>query len=192
MKELVSRETITSVEVAELTGKRHSDVMRDIRGLLKQGVGQRNFAESYYNNAQNKKQPMYILNKKGSLILASGYNALLREKIIDRWEELEKQLSNFKNLKIESTKTRNGLTQEWKRQGCNKQHHYINLTKQEYKTLFNDDKKKKADMNESEIAKLNAFEAFQKWQLIDKKEVGYVGCKTEIEKSKEIFGLIEG
>ena len=32
---------------------------------------------------------MYVLTKKGCIILASGYDAVLREKIINRWEELE-------------------------------------------------------------------------------------------------------
>ena len=37
---------------------------------------------------------MYSLTKKGCLILASGYDALLREKIINRWEELEVKEQN--------------------------------------------------------------------------------------------------
>lgn len=87
--------TISSIEIAQLTGKRHADVMRDIRVLLDQGVQERNFASSFrmrqLQNGGSKQEPCYILTKKGSLILASGYDALLREKIINRWEELELQ-----------------------------------------------------------------------------------------------------
>lgn len=32
---------------------------------------------------------MYVLNKKACLLLASGYDVILRAKIINRWEELE-------------------------------------------------------------------------------------------------------
>ena len=39
MKELIlSKETMSSVEIAELTGKEHYNVIRDIRTLLEQGV----------------------------------------------------------------------------------------------------------------------------------------------------------
>lgn len=93
MTELTRKETMTSKEVAELTGKQHSNVMRDIRSLLEQGVSQCNFElSSYKQNQPNggvKDVPMYVLTKKGCLILASGYDAVLREKIINRWEELE-------------------------------------------------------------------------------------------------------
>ena len=84
-----NKETMSSLQIAEVTGKRHDAILRDIRNLLEQGVGRHNFVESSYYNSQNKMQPCYSLTIKGCLILASGYNALLREKIINRWEELE-------------------------------------------------------------------------------------------------------
>lgn len=90
---ILSKQTMSSLEIAELTGKQHAHVMRDIRNLLEQGVSESNFGLSSYNQPQPnggyKKVDCYELTRKGSLILASGYNALLREKIIDRWEALE-------------------------------------------------------------------------------------------------------
>ena len=83
--------TMTSLEIAEVTGKRHADVMRDIRNLLEQGVNERNFALVNYQDKKGEMRPMYTLTKKGCLILASGYDAVLREKIINRWEELERK-----------------------------------------------------------------------------------------------------
>lgn len=95
MTELMSiKETMSSLQIAEITEKRHDAVLRDIRNLLEQGVGAHNFVESSYNSSQNKELPCYILTKKGCLILASGYNALLRERIINRWEQLEIQHRN--------------------------------------------------------------------------------------------------
>lgn len=93
MNELVAKETMTSKQIAEITGKQHAHVMRDIRALLEQGVSESNFGLSSYKqdqpNGGSKDVPMYVLTKKGCLILASGYDAVLREKIINRWEELE-------------------------------------------------------------------------------------------------------
>ena len=84
---------MTSLEIAEVTGKAHRGVMRDIRNLLEQGVSQHNFVLSSYKQPQPnggyKDVPCYNLTPKGCLILASGYDALLREKIINRLEELE-------------------------------------------------------------------------------------------------------
>lgn len=92
MKELILlKETMSSIEIAELTSKQHSNVMRDIRNLLEQGVSQINFELAEYSDNQGKPRPCYNLTKKGCLILASGYDAKLREKIIDRCEELEIQ-----------------------------------------------------------------------------------------------------
>ena len=80
---------MSSLEIAELTGKRHDAILRDIRNLLRQGVSAHNFVETSYKDKSNRQSPCFELTKKGCLILASGYNAVLREKIIDRWEQLE-------------------------------------------------------------------------------------------------------
>lgn len=100
---ILQKETMSSLEIAELTGKRHADIMRDVRNLLEQGVNERNFALVDYTDAKGEKRPCYELTKKGCLILASGYDAKLRERIIDRWEELETKeratqlIPNFSN-----------------------------------------------------------------------------------------------
>lgn len=90
---ITQAQTMSSLQIAELTGKRHDAILRDIRNLLEQGVQAHNFVESHYEQilpTGGKKQiPCYQLTKTGCLILASGYNAVLREKIINRWIELE-------------------------------------------------------------------------------------------------------
>ena len=88
-------ETMTSIQIAEITGKQHSHVMRDIRNVLDQGVSESNFGLGSYTDANGMERPCYFLTKKGCLILASGYDVKLREKIIDRWEELESTHSKF-------------------------------------------------------------------------------------------------
>ena len=91
---------MSSVAIAQVTGKSHKNIMRDIRELLEQGVNELNFEPVEYTDAKGEKRPCYQLTRKGCLILASGYNALLREKIIDRLEELE--LARQKTLPSES------------------------------------------------------------------------------------------
>lgn len=102
MKDLaLIKETMSSVEIAEITGKEHYNVIRDIRTLLEQGVAALNFEASTYKDANQRNRPCFNLTKKGCLILASGYDAKLREKIIDRWEELETQ--SRQNLQVPSS-----------------------------------------------------------------------------------------
>lgn len=94
----VNKDGITSLEIAEVTGKEHKNVMRDIRNILEQGVNQLNFELLEYKDAKGEMRPIYHLTPKGCLILASGYNAVLREKIIDRLFELEAKERQYKPL----------------------------------------------------------------------------------------------
>ncbi len=89
------KRTMTSLQIAEITGKTHSNVMRDIRNILEQLEEKHKFnfelmfkITKLGNNAE-RKDPYYLLTKKDCLLLASGYDANLRAKIINRWEELE-------------------------------------------------------------------------------------------------------
>jgi len=89
--------TMDSREIADYTGKAHSDVCRDIRKMLEGlEVGESNFASSYISE-QNKAVTCYKLPKRECLILVSGYSVQLRAKIIDRWAELESGMPNFNN-----------------------------------------------------------------------------------------------
>jgi Rha family phage regulatory protein len=101
MNEIINKETMTSLEIADVTGREHKNVLRDIRNILEQGVDQLNFELVEYKDKKGEARPMYQLTKKGCLILASGYDALLREKIINRWEELETKEASM--IKVPTT-----------------------------------------------------------------------------------------
>lgn len=87
-----------SREIANLTEKRHADVCRDILNILEQlGEPERRFASGYFD-AQGQQRKCFLLPKRECLILASGYNVVLRAKIIDRWAELEARTTPPKDL----------------------------------------------------------------------------------------------
>jgi Rha family phage regulatory protein len=66
----------TSLKVAELFGKEHARVVRDIRHIIEmmpEGEGLGGFAESHYLNKQGKKQPMFTLDRDAFTLTAMGY-----------------------------------------------------------------------------------------------------------------------
>lgn len=81
--------TMSSVEVAAYTGKRHLHVLRDIRKMLVElGEGETRFGSTYLDT-QGKPHPAFNLPKRETMILVSGYSTQMRARIIDRWQELE-------------------------------------------------------------------------------------------------------
>ena len=91
-----NKNTLTSLEVAEITGKEHKNILSDIRdeiSKLGEERGRLIFQQSYYTNLQNKQQPMFLLNYKGVLQLGARYNAETRFKLIEKIEQLQKPMT---------------------------------------------------------------------------------------------------
>ena len=59
-------QTMSSLQIAEITSKRHDAVLRDIRNLLEQGVDVHNFVETFYTDKSNRQSPCYQLTKTGA------------------------------------------------------------------------------------------------------------------------------
>lgn len=63
-----------SLKIAEVFGKSHDKVLRDIRGIgCSEEFRLANFGESTYTNSQNKEMPMYYMNRKAFTLLVMGY-----------------------------------------------------------------------------------------------------------------------
>lgn len=87
--------TMTSREIAELTGKNHFDVTRDIINIFSQAEIDASKFAAIYKDAQNRNQTEYLLPKRECDLVVSSYSVKYRLAIIDRWQELEnKQLEN--------------------------------------------------------------------------------------------------
>jgi len=89
---------------------------------------------------------------------------------------------SFKKL---STEKRNELTAMWKEHGCTEPYHYSNLTKEEYKLLFNDSKKKKAEMSREELLTLSALESMEALALFHGNQNGYYECRDSLKQTAE-------
>lgn len=85
--------TMSSVEIAERTGKRHCDVMRSIRAMEPAWVkiSLRKFASSTYKDERGKQQPCYILDHYECMYIATKFNDEARAKLVLRWAELEEE-----------------------------------------------------------------------------------------------------
>jgi phage antirepressor YoqD-like protein len=81
--------TMSSRDIAELVDSTHDVVLKTVRRLVAEGVVQSN--ETPYIHPQNGQMyTEFFLSYRDTLVIASGYSAALRAKIIDRWQELEK------------------------------------------------------------------------------------------------------
>lgn len=101
--------TITSMEVAEMVGKKHCDLLKDIRRYTVQlGEGKIPlsdfFTESTYQNSQNKTMPCYMVTKKECEFIAhklTGQKGTeFTAKYINRFHQMEQERLNPNSSEI--------------------------------------------------------------------------------------------
>lgn len=83
--------TMTSRQIAEVTGKEHKNVKRDIVNMLDELNEDRLKFERIYLDSMNRVQTEYALDRDYVDCLLTGYSAVLRMKVIKRWKELEEK-----------------------------------------------------------------------------------------------------
>ena len=107
---------MSSLEIAELTGKLHAHVLRDIDNLLK--TLDPNLDQGYksttYKDSNGKKNRMYQMDKDATICLVTGYDANARMRIIKRWQELENEVAALKAQKAIREQERQALKVEYK------------------------------------------------------------------------------
>ena len=87
------QKTMSSRVIADLTEKRHDHVKRDVENMLGQlGLDIPKFGGIYFD-AKNRQQTEYLLDEELTMTLVTGYNIVLRNRVIKRWKELESQVS---------------------------------------------------------------------------------------------------
>lgn len=92
MKDLLNiKETMSSIEIAELTGKEHKNVMAAIRSMEPawEKINGLKFKLVEYTDRKGEKRPCYELTKLECLYIATKFNDEARAKLVLRWEQLE-------------------------------------------------------------------------------------------------------
>ena len=84
-------QTMSSREIAELTGKEHDNVRRDISKMAQELS--LTFEEKVMPSNGGRPSKVFLLNKENTLILVSGYSIKMRAAIIRRWQELESRVN---------------------------------------------------------------------------------------------------
>ena len=92
-----SKQTMSSLEIAKLTGKPHNDVMKAIRAMepswekVSQGKFSLSSRKVEQPNGGVREYPCYELTKTECLYVATKFNDEARAKLVLRWEELEQK-----------------------------------------------------------------------------------------------------
>lgn len=85
------KHTMTSREIAELTGKRHDHVLRDIEAMFNElKIQPVDFLDAY-KDAKGETRKQYRLDRDLTMTLVTKYDTSRRYAVVRRWRELEER-----------------------------------------------------------------------------------------------------
>jgi Rha family phage regulatory protein len=90
---VIGAQRMTSLEIAEVTGKQHKNLMRDIRNMEAawEKVNGLKFELVDYTDSKGEQRPCYSLSKMECLYIATKFNDEARAKLVIRWQQLEQE-----------------------------------------------------------------------------------------------------
>ncbi|EFF6318121.1 Rha family transcriptional regulator [Escherichia coli] len=96
--------TMSSLQIAEFTGKKHFHVMRDIREMLYSlGISEESksgFVEKINNLGFAVKEPVFHLDEELTLTLVTGYDVKRRMVVIQEWKRLKEENEKLRQERL--------------------------------------------------------------------------------------------
>ncbi|EFO0983042.1 hypothetical protein DX027_10590 [Escherichia coli] len=96
--------TMSSLQIAEFTGKKHFHVMRDIREMLDSlGISEESksgFVEKINNLGFAVKEPVFHLDEELTLTLVTGYDVKRRMVVIQEWKRLKEENEKLRQERL--------------------------------------------------------------------------------------------
>lgn len=86
-------QTMSSLEISELTGKRHDHVIRDIRAMLDALKDAPDLGHVREDKDARGYTAMFHLDRELTDTLLTGYSVPMRRKVVARWHELESRVA---------------------------------------------------------------------------------------------------
>lgn len=157
-----------SRDIAELTGKMHKHVVRDIACMIEKSQSKNglSYIIKSYKSANGVNATYYLLDYEMTMLLLTGYSVELRQAVVHRWLELEEEYSKKRTKSIE---VRNTFTDTLKGHGYKKNYEYIQTTMQMKQKLNIEHKKN--EMSAKELKAIFTAESLAELMIDD--EQGY-------------------
>ena len=190
---------VTSLDIAETFGKRHDNVLKNIRELeCSDDFRLLNFEESTYINSQNKNQPMYYITRDGFTLLVMGYTGekamRFKEAYIRQFNAMEKALNSKLREREKGIAVRQAMTKALQQSNENERMHghaYSAYTNVIYKAVFGKNAKQlREEYGIDKKENLRDYFSQDELQMVQSKEMlvsGLIGCGWGYEQIKNFI-----